>query len=243
MKREGMTDGYSAIPVEHCVLQTKDIETLAALLGIDDHALTEVLASELNYYGTTFLRWRRQELAVLSRKSQTLAIDVVSAAAESLTKALENLDVTAEGTLMDALSELPVHRIADIAPEDGFEQLQQLRDRVIRTRTAAMRVKAQLVKQKGPPKATTVPMMVFHLADYYAAFRQRQVTHSTLDGIPTSKAGEFIVSFFEAVDRRAVNKMLSRKGLGPVPPVSPNEVSSSLAAYVKRHQPPTFPVL
>ena len=82
------------------------------LLGITEPEHREKLKIELEYYGQSFLTWRRSELLAPSRKEQTVGLEeVLLLARELYTKSLL-LDFAAQNLLYDALTENPYLRRA-----------------------------------------------------------------------------------------------------------------------------------
>jgi hypothetical protein len=187
---------------------------LAPVKGNRDDIIARLLECAREY------RWRRdQNQKKPTRAEQNAALKEVGELARDLGTRLRRLDMDTEWELTMML---PAFRTSNLT--DAFADLSDRLEDFAWAAEQALRAGKQ---KSGPRIPTHVQRTVVKLASLYEEFTGERFSHNPkqltkYDGEPHSRAGGFIVAFFEIVD----------------PGIRPTSLSTAMASIVKSRRAP-----
>ncbi len=229
-------DGVTEVP--SFTLSPEQACNLVDRLGLTRRKDVAGLKRDLEDVAAWYLRWKDKDEGGPTRAERNAALKEVVAASQSFEALLGRLDYASESELMDALgpyrSAIPdfdkegLPTVEQNPRESGIRQFMALRDRLFHFNRSAARLLKRRLPQRGSEPRKTLPVIIDYLAEIYEQQTSDPVTHNPYEdvgaytGVPQSRAGRFMVVFFEDVDH----------GL----PVT--AISTELARLIKRRNQP-----
>jgi hypothetical protein len=184
-------------------------KALAPVKGDREQIIADLVSCARDY------RWlRNQNREKPTRAEQNAALKEIGQLAWDLAVRLRSIDMDTQWELM---SKHPAFHSGDFT-----EAITNLTDQLEDFEDAADQALRAGKMKSGPRSPIWIQRIVVRLADLYEKFTGKSFSHNPkqltqYDGEPRSKAGRFIVTFFEIVD----------------PSVTPQSISTAMASIIK----------